>query len=85
MDASRVIAQLDDGYEESRAGLFELLRIPSVSAMPGENAHGPNEWLVEENFRAGMHASAFLWEELAALEAASRPPPHSRTVKLEAR
>jgi acetylornithine deacetylase/succinyl-diaminopimelate desuccinylase-like protein len=32
--------------------------------LPGENAHAPNEWMSVENFRKGMAAAAFLWEEL---------------------
>jgi acetylornithine deacetylase/succinyl-diaminopimelate desuccinylase-like protein len=33
--------------------------------LPGENAHAPNEWMSDENFRTGMKAVALLWEELA--------------------
>lgn len=53
----------------------EILGAPVLLAgfgLPGENAHAPNEWLGEENFKKGMRASAFLWEELAALESAGR-------------
>jgi acetylornithine deacetylase/succinyl-diaminopimelate desuccinylase-like protein len=32
--------------------------------LPGENAHAPNEWMSDENFRKGMKAVALLWEEL---------------------
>jgi acetylornithine deacetylase/succinyl-diaminopimelate desuccinylase-like protein len=32
--------------------------------LPGENAHAPNEWMSDENFRTGMKAVALLWEEL---------------------
>ncbi len=32
--------------------------------LPGENAHAPNEWMSDENFRTGMKAVAMLWEEL---------------------
>ena len=35
--------------------------------LPGENAHAPNEWISEENFRRGMVAMAALWDEYAAL------------------
>ena len=28
--------------------------------LPGENAHAPDEWIAEENFRQGMRASATL-------------------------
>ncbi len=31
--------------------------------LPGENAHAPNEWMSEENFRLGMRAVATLWDE----------------------
>ena len=31
--------------------------------LPGENAHAPDEWLSEENFRKGMLAMAALWDE----------------------
>ncbi len=31
--------------------------------LPGENAHAPNEWMSEENFRLGMRAMAVLWDE----------------------
>ncbi len=33
--------------------------------LPGENAHAPNEWISQENFRLGMRAVAALWDELA--------------------
>lgn len=32
--------------------------------LPGENAHAPNEWISQENFRKGMRAMAALWDEL---------------------
>ncbi len=35
--------------------------------LPGENAHAPNEWMSEENFRIGMKAMAVFWDEYAAL------------------
>ncbi|HXG69315.1 MAG TPA: dipeptidase [Gemmatimonadaceae bacterium] len=35
--------------------------------LPGENAHAPNEWMSEENFRRGMVAMAALWDEYAAV------------------
>jgi acetylornithine deacetylase/succinyl-diaminopimelate desuccinylase-like protein len=31
--------------------------------LPGENAHAPDEWLSEENFRIGMRAMAVFWDE----------------------
>ena len=31
--------------------------------LPGENAHAPDEWMSEENFRIGMRAIAVLWDE----------------------
>jgi len=34
--------------------------------LPGENAHAPNEWMSEENFRLGMRAIATLWDEYGA-------------------
>jgi acetylornithine deacetylase/succinyl-diaminopimelate desuccinylase-like protein len=35
--------------------------------LPGENAHAPDEWMSEENFRVGMRAMATLWDEYAAV------------------
>ncbi len=32
--------------------------------LPGENAHAPDEWISQENFRKGMAAIACLWDEL---------------------
>jgi acetylornithine deacetylase/succinyl-diaminopimelate desuccinylase-like protein len=32
--------------------------------LPGENAHAPDEWISQENFRKGMRAVASLWDEL---------------------
>ncbi|MEX2182464.1 MAG: dipeptidase [Gemmatimonadaceae bacterium] len=32
--------------------------------LPGENAHAPDEWISQENFRKGMRAVAALWDEL---------------------
>lgn len=34
--------------------------------LPGENAHAPDEWISQDNFRRGMRAIAALWDELAA-------------------
>jgi acetylornithine deacetylase/succinyl-diaminopimelate desuccinylase-like protein len=34
--------------------------------LPGENAHAPNEWMGEQEFRLGMRAVATLWEEYGA-------------------
>jgi acetylornithine deacetylase/succinyl-diaminopimelate desuccinylase-like protein len=31
--------------------------------LPGENAHAPDEWMSEENFRIGMRAMATFWDE----------------------
>jgi acetylornithine deacetylase/succinyl-diaminopimelate desuccinylase-like protein len=31
--------------------------------LPGENAHAPDEWMSDENFRLGMRAMAVLWDE----------------------
>jgi acetylornithine deacetylase/succinyl-diaminopimelate desuccinylase-like protein len=38
--------------------------------LPGENAHAPNEWMSEENFRIGMRAMAVFWDEYAKLRSA---------------
>ncbi len=32
--------------------------------LPGENAHAPDEWMLDENFTKGMQAIAALWDEL---------------------
>jgi acetylornithine deacetylase/succinyl-diaminopimelate desuccinylase-like protein len=34
--------------------------------LPGENAHAPDEWISDDNFRKGMRAMAALWDEYAA-------------------
>jgi len=34
--------------------------------LPGENAHAPDEWISQDNFRRGMRAIATLWDELGA-------------------
>jgi len=51
-------------------GDFErVLRAPVLLVgfgLPGENAHAPNEWMSEENFRIGMRAMAVFWDEYAA-------------------
>src|SRR3954471_13043104 len=36
--------------------------------LPGENAHAPDEWMSDENFRVGMRAMAMLWDEYAKKE-----------------
>lgn len=50
-------------------GDFErLLHAPVLLVgfgLPGENAHAPDEWISQENFRRGMRAIAALWDELA--------------------
>ncbi len=33
--------------------------------LPGENAHAPDEWISDDNFRLGMRAVATLWDEYA--------------------
>jgi acetylornithine deacetylase/succinyl-diaminopimelate desuccinylase-like protein len=33
--------------------------------LPGENAHAPDEWMSDENFRKGMVAAATFWDEIA--------------------
>lgn len=35
--------------------------------LPGENAHAPDEWMSEENYRKGIAAAAYLWEELGGI------------------
>jgi len=35
--------------------------------LPGENAHAPDEWMGEDNFRKGMLAMAALWDEYGAI------------------
>jgi acetylornithine deacetylase/succinyl-diaminopimelate desuccinylase-like protein len=35
---------------------------------PDENAHGPNEWLLLENFHLGIKSAAYLYDELARLD-----------------
>ena len=37
--------------------------------LPGENAHAPDEWISQDNFRRGMRAIAALWDELGARRA----------------
>ncbi len=48
-------------------GDFEkVLRAPVLLVgfgLPGENAHAPDEWIAEENFRIGMRAMAVFWDE----------------------
>jgi acetylornithine deacetylase/succinyl-diaminopimelate desuccinylase-like protein len=48
-------------------GDFErILRAPVLLVgfgLPGENAHAPDEWMSEENFRIGMRAMATFWDE----------------------
>ena len=39
--------------------------------LPGENAHAPDEWISEENFRLGMQAMAEMWDHYAAAVAAA--------------
>lgn len=40
--------------------------------LPGENAHAPDEWISQENFRKGMRAVASLWDELGRKTEATR-------------
>lgn len=71
------------------ADFARILGAPVLLAgfgLPGENAHAPNEWLSEDNFRKGMHASAVLWEALAGIDrGASGQPSHLRAAPQEAR
>lgn len=50
-------------------GDFErLLHAPVLLVgfgLPGENAHAPDEWISQDNFRRGMRAIAALWDEMA--------------------
>jgi acetylornithine deacetylase/succinyl-diaminopimelate desuccinylase-like protein len=39
--------------------------------LPGENAHAPDEWISEENFRLGIRAMAEMWDHYAAAVAAA--------------
>ena len=41
--------------------------------LPGENAHAPDEWISEENFRLGMRAMAEMWDHYAAAVSTSTP------------
>jgi acetylornithine deacetylase/succinyl-diaminopimelate desuccinylase-like protein len=44
-----------------------ILRAPVLLigfGLPGENAHAPDEWISQYNFRTGMRAVASLWDEL---------------------
>lgn len=38
--------------------------------LPGENAHAPNEWISEENYRLGIRAAATLLDEYAVAHSA---------------
>ncbi len=44
-----------------------ILKVPVLLigfGLPGENAHAPDEWISQYNFRTGMRAVALLWDEL---------------------
>lgn len=43
--------------------------------LPGENAHAPDEWISDENYRLGIRAAAMLYEQFGKLHAdeAQRP------------
>jgi acetylornithine deacetylase/succinyl-diaminopimelate desuccinylase-like protein len=51
-------------------GDFErILGVPVLLVgfgLPGENAHAPDEWFLDENFVKGMRAMASLWDEIPA-------------------
>ncbi len=53
-------------------GDFErILGVPVLLVgfgLPGENAHAPDEWMSEENFRIGMRAMAVFWDEYGKAE-----------------
>ncbi len=52
------------------ATLVEQLRLPAIllgAGLPDEHTHAPNEFFHLENFYRGMHAVAYLWDELASL------------------
>ncbi len=40
--------------------------------LPGENAHAPDEWMSEENFRIGMRAMATFWDEYGSASKSSQ-------------
>jgi acetylornithine deacetylase/succinyl-diaminopimelate desuccinylase-like protein len=51
----------------------EILGLPSVLfgiGLPDQNAHAPNEKMDLQNFHGGIIASAFLYEEIAAVQQA---------------
>ena len=56
-----------EGGSRPVVGDFErVLGAPVVLVgfgLPGENAHAPDEWMSEENFRIGMRAMARFWDE----------------------
>lgn len=43
--------------------------------LPGENAHAPDEWISDENYRLGIRAAAMLYEQFGTLHAAALQPP----------
>jgi acetylornithine deacetylase/succinyl-diaminopimelate desuccinylase-like protein len=56
------------------ATIVEQLRLPAIllgAGLPDEHTHAPNEFFHLENFYRGMHAVAYLWDELAALPPAA--------------
>ena len=77
-----ILAAIDEGQGAAVERLFELLRIPSISAVP---AHYPDcdraaDWLVAElgalGFEAARHATAGRPMVLGHLKSARRDAPH---------
>jgi acetylornithine deacetylase/succinyl-diaminopimelate desuccinylase-like protein len=63
----RDVVIVGEGGSIPVVGDFErILGIPVLLVgfgLPGENAHAPDEWMSDENFRKGMTAMAVLWDE----------------------
>jgi len=63
----REVVVVGEGGSIPVVGDFErILKTPVLLVgfgLPGENAHAPDEWLSDENFRLGMSAMAALWDE----------------------
>ena len=63
----REVVVVGEGGSIPVVGDFErILKTPVLLVgfgLPGENAHAPDEWMSDENFRLGMSAMAALWDE----------------------